>query len=59
MFNNVLWCLASCPTIDIAASALADRLRDRHNAAGIGDNYAEIGDDCTGIIDIATNVNPC
>ena len=54
-FNNVLWCLASGATIDAAA----DRLRDRDNAAGIGDNTAEIGDDAAGIVDIATNMIPC
>ena len=37
MFNNVLWSLASRATIGVAASATADRLRDRDNAAGIGD----------------------
>ena len=65
MFNNVL-CLASRATIGVAASATADRLRDRDNAAGIGDNFAEIGDNSTeigdgaaGIVDIAVNVIPC
>ena len=52
MFNNVLWCLASRATIGAAASAPADRLRDRDNAAGIGDGTA-------GIVDIAANVIPC
>ena len=28
----------------------ADRLRDRDNAAGIGDNYAKIGDDAANMI---------
>ena len=28
-------------------------------AAGIGDNYSEIGDGAAGIIDIAANVIPC
>ena len=59
MFNNVLWCLASRATIGVAASATADRLRDRDNAAGIGDNSEEIGDGATGIIYIAANVIPC
>ena len=50
----------------IGASAVADRLRDRDNASGIGDNSAEIGDNSTeigdgaaGIVDIAANVIPC
>ena len=43
----------------IGAHAAADRLRDRDNAAGIGDNSAEIGDGAAGIVDIATNVIPC
>ena len=38
--------------------AAADRLNDRDNAAGIGNNYAEIGDDAAGIIDIAAKVTP-
>ena len=53
-------------TIGIAASATADRRRDRDNAAGIGDNSAEIGDhsaeigdDTAGIVDIAVKVIPC
>ena len=61
MFNNVLWCLAHHATIGVA-----DRLRDRDNAAGIGDNSAEIcensaeiGDGAAGIVDIAANVIPC
>ena len=58
MFNNVL-CLASLTTTGVAASATADRLRDCDNAAGIGDNYAEIGDCATGIVDITANVIPC
>ena len=71
MFNKVL-CLASHATIGVATSATTDRLRDRDNAAGIGnnsaeigvnsaeigDNSAEIGDDCAGIVDIAANVIP-
>ena len=57
----------------IGARAVADRLRDRHNAAWIGDNSAEIGnnsaeigdnsadigDGAAGIVDIAANVIPC
>ena len=61
MFNNVLWCLASCATIGVT-----DHLRDRDNAAGIGDNaagignnFVEIGEDATGIVDIAVKVIPC
>ena len=59
-------CLASRATIGVAASATADRLRDRNNASGIGDNSteigdnsAEIGDSAAGIVDIAANVIPC
>ena len=59
IFNNVLWCLVSRATIIIATSAAADHLRDRENATGIGDNSAEIGNDATGIIDIAAKVIPC
>ena len=43
----------------IGDSAAADRLRDRDNAAGIGDNSAENGDGAAGIVDIAANVIPC
>ena len=46
-------------TIGVAASATADRLRDRDNAAGIGNNSAEIGDGAAGIVDITANVIPC
>ena len=59
IFNNVLLCLASRATIGVAASAAADRLRDRDNAAGIGDNSAEIGAGAAGIVHIAANVIPC
>ena len=73
MFNNVLRCLVSRATIGISASAAADRLTDRDNAAGISDNSAEIGyisaeivdnsaeigDDAAGIVDIAAKVIPC
>ena len=52
MFNNVLWCLASSATNGVAASAPADRLRDR-------DNSAEIGDGAAVIVYIAANVIPC
>ena len=40
-------------------NAATDRLRDRDNAAGIGDNSAEIGDDAAGIVDITAKVIPC
>ena len=43
----------------IGARRAADRLRDRDNAAGIGDNSAEIGDGSEGIVDIGANVIPC
>ena len=43
----------------VAASAAAEGLRDRDNAAGIGDNSAEIGDCAAGIVDIAAIVIPC
>ena len=50
----------------IGDRAAADRLRDRDNAAGIGDNSAEItynsaeiGDCAAGIVDISANVIPC
>ena len=50
----------------IGDRAAADRLRDRDNAAGIGnnsaeigDNSAEIGDDAAVIVDIAAKVIPC
>ena len=39
MFNNVLQCLVSRAKIGIG-----DRLRDRDNAAGIGDNSEEVSD---------------
>ena len=59
VFHDVL-CLASHATIGIADRAATDRLRDRDNAAGIGDdNSAEISDGAAGIINIAANVIPC
>ena len=58
-FYYVLRCLVSRVTIGIGDFAAADRLRDRVNAAGIGDNYAEIGDNATGMGDIAVKVIPC
>ena len=51
MFNNILQCLASRPTISIAACAAADRLWDRYNST-------EIGDDAAGIVDITAKVIP-
>ena len=43
-----------------------DRLRDHNNVAGIGDNsaesrgnFAEIGNDAAGIVDIAAKMIPC
>ena len=44
-------CLASRATIGVAASATADRLRDRDNTARIGNNSAEIGDNSAEIGD--------
>ena len=43
----------------IADRTAADHLRDRDNAAGIGDNFTEIGDDTTGIFDIPGKVILC
>ena len=43
----------------IGDCAVADFLRDRDNAAGIGDNNAEIDDGAAGIVDISANVIPC
>ena len=40
----------------IGDRAAADRLRDRDNAVGIGDNSAKIGDGASGIVNIAANV---
>ena len=73
MFYYVWQCLVSHATIGIAASATADHLWNRDNAAGIvansaeignnsveiGDNSAEIGDAAAGIINIAAKVIPC
>ena len=42
----------------IGDHAPADCLKDCNNTAGIGNNYAEIGDDATGIVDIAVKVTP-
>ena len=49
MFNNILGCLVSLATIGIYASAAADRVRDRNNAA-------RIGNDTAGIVAIAAKV---
>ena len=57
MFSNVLWCLASRTTINDCAAV--DRLRDRDNAAGIGDNSTEIGNGAAVIVDIAVKVTLC
>ena len=54
-FNNVL-CLASRATIGDRAAA--DRLRDRGNAAEIGDNSTKKSNDAAGIVDISANVIP-
>ena len=61
MFYYVLRRLASRATIGVA-----DRIRDRDNAAGIGDNSAEIGDNsaeigdgAAGIVYITANVIQC
>ena len=45
--------------IGIVDQAAANHLRDRNNAAAIGDNSAEIGDDTAGIVNIAAKVIPC
>ena len=42
----------------IGDRAAADCLRDRDNAAGIGDNSAEISDGAAGIVYVAANVIP-
>ena len=73
LFHDVLLCLTSHETIGVASSTTANRLRDRDNAAGIGnnsakignnsaeigDNYAEISDGTAGIVDITPNVIKC
>ena len=43
----------------IGDRAAAACLRDRDNAAGIGDNSAEINDGAAGIVDISANVIQC
>ena len=65
VFHDVLLCLTmfSEPRNDrqrrIGDRSAANRLRHRDNAAGIGNNFTEIGDDAAGIIDIAAKVIPC
>ena len=60
MFNNVLRCFVSRAAIGIGDRAATDRLRDRDNGIGIGNNSAEIGDDAAGIGDITAKVMiPC
>ena len=55
VLHDVLLCLVSRTTISIAASATTRP----PITAGIGDNSAEIGDDTSGIVDVAAKVNPC
>ena len=52
VFHDVLRCLVS-------RAAAADCLRYLDNAAGIGDNSAEIANDAAGIIAIDAKVIPC
>ena len=59
MFNNILRCLVSHAMIGIVTSATANHFRDSNNAAGIGDNAAEIDDDTPGIVDITGKVIQC
>ena len=68
VFHVVLLCLtmfydvqrvAQRSASHIGGRVAADRLMDRDNAAGIGDNSIEIGDGAAGIVDIAANVIPC
>ena len=57
MYHNVLHLfLASRAKIGVAASATT---WPPENAAGIGNNSAEIGDGTAGIVDIAAIVIPC
>ena len=51
MFNNILWCWASRATIGGRRSPQGSRqrLRDRDNDTGIGNNSAGIGDNSAGI----------
>ena len=62
MFHDVLLCLTmfskSCNNRRPPQGS-RQRLRDRDNTAGIGDNSAEISDDATWIVDITTKVIPC
>ena len=61
VFHDVLLCfMMFCESLNMIGNcAVADRLRDRENAAGISDNSAEIGDGAAGIVDIAANKIPC
>ena len=74
VFHDVLLCLTmfSASRNDrrlhgrIGDCVAADRLRDRDNGAGNGDNSVEIsdssteiGDGAAGIVDISANVIPC
>ena len=43
----------------IGNSVTANRLNNLDNAAGIGDNSSEIGNDASGIIDTAAKAIPC
>ena len=56
MFNKVLRCSVSRVTIGIAVSVTADRLRDRDNAAGVGDNSAEIHDNSAEIVNNSAEI---
>ena len=62
IFNNVSQYLVSHATIGLTKysdSQSANHLRDRDNAAGIGNNSAEIGDDAAGIVYITVKVISC
>ena len=68
VFHDVLLCLTmfyddgesrNYRHYRIGDRAAANRLRDRDNAALIGDNSAEISDGTAGIVDITLNVIPC
>ena len=56
MCDNVL-CSVSHATIGIAASATANRLRDRDNATRIGNNSAEISDNSAKIGDNSAEIS--
>ena len=65
VFHDVLLCLTMFSESrndqhhPISNSASANGLRDHDNSVGMGNNSAEIGDDATGIVDIAAKVIPC